>query len=76
MKFPYFKLLLETLFSTVVWLYCSVGQDLRDKFSGAVEAFSRRKTTNTGRYGEQARHGTSEDVPSSMNVVLLSPFFH
>ncbi|XP_047954911.1 casein kinase 1-like protein 11 isoform X2 [Salvia hispanica] len=44
------------------------GQDLRDKFSGAVEAFSRRKTTNTGRYGEQSRHRTSEDVPSSMNV--------
>ncbi|XP_042017206.1 casein kinase 1-like protein 11 isoform X3 [Salvia splendens] len=45
----------------------TVGQDLREKFSGAVEAFSRRKTTNTGHYGEQSRHRTSEDVPSSMN---------
>ncbi|XP_042003681.1 casein kinase 1-like protein 9 [Salvia splendens] len=44
------------------------GQDLREKFSGAVEAFSRRNATSTGRYGEQSRHRTSEDVPSSMNV--------
>ncbi|KAL1539655.1 Casein kinase 1-like protein 11, variant 2 [Salvia divinorum] len=46
----------------------SVGQDLRDKFSGAVEAFSRRKGMSAGRYGEQSRHRTSEDAPSSMNV--------
>ncbi|KAL1546603.1 Casein kinase 1-like protein 9 [Salvia divinorum] len=44
------------------------GQDLREKFSGAVEAFSRRNATSTGRYGEQSRDRTSEDVPSSMNV--------
>ncbi|XP_057798138.1 casein kinase 1-like protein 9 isoform X2 [Salvia miltiorrhiza] len=44
------------------------GQDLRDKFSGAVEAFSRRNATSTGRYGEQSRHRTSEDVPSSKDV--------
>ncbi|KAL1539654.1 Casein kinase 1-like protein 11 [Salvia divinorum] len=44
------------------------GQDLRDKFSGAVEAFSRRKGMSAGRYGEQSRHRTSEDAPSSMNV--------
>ncbi|XP_009801112.1 casein kinase 1-like protein 11 [Nicotiana tabacum] len=46
----------------------SVGQDIRDKFSGAVEAFSRRNTSAAGRHGEYSRHRTSEDVPSSKDV--------
>ncbi|KAL3644981.1 Casein kinase 1-like protein 6 [Castilleja foliolosa] len=50
----------------------SVGQDIREKFSGAVEAFSRRNVTSTGRHGEHSRHRTSEDGPSSKNVQLDS----
>ncbi|KAL8089124.1 casein kinase 1-like protein 10 isoform X1 [Apium graveolens] len=46
----------------------SVGQDIREKFSGAVEAFSRRNTSAHGRHGEQSRHRTSEKVPSSKDV--------
>ncbi|XP_073292300.1 casein kinase 1-like protein 10 isoform X1 [Primulina huaijiensis] len=46
----------------------SVGQDIRDRFSGAVEAFSRRNISGSGRHGEHPRHRTSEDVPSSKDV--------
>ncbi|CAH9093748.1 unnamed protein product [Cuscuta europaea] len=45
----------------------SVGQDLRDKFSGAVEALSRRNTSGSGRHVEHSRQ-RSEDVPSSKDV--------
>ncbi|KAK6164451.1 hypothetical protein DH2020_001315 [Rehmannia glutinosa] len=45
----------------------SVGQDIRDRFSGAVEAFSRRNITSSGRHGEHSRH-RCEDVPSSKDV--------
>ncbi|XP_073054283.1 casein kinase 1-like protein 10 [Primulina eburnea] len=47
----------------------SVGRDIRDKFSGAVEAFSRRNASGPARPGEHSRHRTSsEDVPSSKDV--------
>nr|GMD23693.1 casein kinase I-like [Ipomoea batatas] len=45
----------------------SVGQDIRDKFSGAVEAFSRRNGLGSGRHAEQSRQ-KSEDVQSSKYV--------
>ncbi|KZV32974.1 casein kinase I isoform delta-like [Dorcoceras hygrometricum] len=45
----------------------TVGQDIRDRFSGAVEAFSRRNASASGRHAEQSRH-RSEDVPSSKDV--------
>lgn len=44
------------------------GQDIREKFSGAVEAFSRRNTSSHGRHGEQSRHRSSDKVPSSKDV--------
>lgn len=52
-----------------LWFCCFVPAkyDFRDRFSGAVEAFSRRNTTSTG------RHRTSEEVPSSKDVVSLLP---
>ncbi|KAA8543385.1 hypothetical protein F0562_021120 [Nyssa sinensis] len=50
----------------------SVGQEIRDKFSGTVEAFSRRNASGSGRHGDQSRHRTSEDVPSSKDVELDS----
>ncbi|XP_073309754.1 casein kinase 1-like protein 6 isoform X2 [Primulina huaijiensis] len=47
----------------------SVGQDLRDKFSGAVEAFSRRNSSGLARHGDHLRHRTSDDMPSSKDVL-------
>ncbi|XP_073038122.1 casein kinase 1-like protein 10 isoform X1 [Primulina eburnea] len=47
----------------------SVGQDLRDKFSGAVEAFSRRNSSGPARHGDHLRHRTSDDMPSSKDVL-------
>lgn len=46
----------------------SVGQEIRDRFSGAVEAFSRRNNSGSGYHGDQSRHRGSEDVPSSKDV--------
>ncbi|KAG5598150.1 hypothetical protein H5410_029520 [Solanum commersonii] len=46
----------------------SVGQDIRDRFSGAVEAFSRRNASGTGKHGEYSRQKTSEDMTSSKDV--------
>ncbi|XP_019188439.1 PREDICTED: casein kinase 1-like protein 10 isoform X1 [Ipomoea nil] len=45
----------------------SVGQDIRDKFSGAVEAFSRRNGVGSGRHADQSRQ-KSEDIQSSKYV--------
>ncbi|KAK3028137.1 hypothetical protein RJ639_038998 [Escallonia herrerae] len=45
-----------------------LGQDIRDRFSGAVEAFSRRNASGPGQHGEHHRHRTSEDLPSSKDV--------
>ncbi|XP_010671010.1 casein kinase 1-like protein 10 isoform X2 [Beta vulgaris subsp. vulgaris] len=44
----------------------SVGQELRDKFSGAVEAFSRRNHTGSGLQGD-SRHRSLDD-PSSKDL--------
>ena len=50
-------------------------QEVRDKFSGAVEAFARRNGNGGGLHGEHSRHSdhsrnrSSEDVPSSKDVV-------
>ncbi|XP_010532662.1 PREDICTED: casein kinase 1-like protein 10 [Tarenaya hassleriana] len=43
----------------------TVGQDLREKFSGAVEAFTRR---NLSGHGDRSRQRSSDDVPSSKEV--------
>lgn len=47
-----------------------MGQDIRDRFSGAVEAFSRRNASSSARHGEHTRH-RSEDAPSSKDVVFV-----
>ncbi|GFP83375.1 casein kinase i isoform delta-like [Phtheirospermum japonicum] len=47
-------------------------QEVRDRFSGAVEAFARRKGSGAGLHGDRPRHRTSEDVPSSKDVGRLS----
>lgn len=41
---------------------------MRDRFSGAAEAFARR---NSGHHGDHSRHRSSDDVPSSKDVVPL-----
>ncbi|KAK9292017.1 hypothetical protein L1049_019970 [Liquidambar formosana] len=45
----------------------SVGQEIRDRFSGAVEAFSRRNTSGAGHH-DHSKHKASEGVPSSKDV--------
>lgn len=55
--------------SHVDFLCTSVGQEIRDRFSGAVEAFSRRNGSGHGLHGDQSRHRSSDDVPSSKDVV-------
>ncbi|MCD7463038.1 Casein kinase 1-like protein 6 [Datura stramonium] len=46
----------------------SVGQDIRDRFSGAVGVFARRSASGSGRHEEHSRHKTSDDIPSSKDV--------
>ncbi|XP_012487335.1 casein kinase 1-like protein 10 [Gossypium raimondii] len=46
----------------------SVGQEIRERFSGAVEAFARRNVSGHGLHGDQSRHRSSDDVPSSKDA--------
>lgn len=46
----------------------SVGQEFREKFSVAAEAFSRRLASGSGRPGDHSKQRTSEDVPSAKDV--------
>lgn len=51
-------------------IFCCPGrQDVRDRFSGAVEAFARRNGSNAALHGDHSRHRSSEDAPSSKDVV-------
>ncbi|XP_021888517.1 casein kinase 1-like protein 7 [Carica papaya] len=45
----------------------SVGKEIRDRFSGAVEAFSRRNVSGTSPR-DYSKHRSSEDGPSSKHV--------
>ncbi|XP_048440413.1 casein kinase 1-like protein 10 isoform X1 [Pyrus x bretschneideri] len=45
----------------------AVAQDFREKYSGAVEAFSRRNSSGYG-YGDHSRHRATDDAPSSKDV--------
>ncbi|KAL0912993.1 hypothetical protein M5K25_016422 [Dendrobium thyrsiflorum] len=40
----------------------SVGQEFRDRFSGAVEAFARRAVSGVGHHGEHSKHKALEDA--------------
>ncbi|XP_030463941.1 casein kinase 1-like protein 10 [Syzygium oleosum] len=46
----------------------SVGQEIRERLSGAVEAFARRNGSGHGLHGDHSRHRSSDDVPSSKDV--------
>lgn len=50
-------------------LICLVGQEIRERLSGAVEAFARRNGSGHGLPGDHSRHRSSDDVPSSKDVV-------
>ncbi|VAI37722.1 unnamed protein product [Triticum turgidum subsp. durum] len=48
----------------------SVGQEIRDRFTGAVEAFARRNSSS-GRHGDHSRHKSIADSFSSSRELLL-----
>lgn len=58
----------------VMQLPCLVGKEIRDRFSGAVEAFSRRHISGSSPRNDHAKHRTYEEVPSSKEVVNFNPF--
>ncbi|KAL5561935.1 hypothetical protein UlMin_031682 [Ulmus minor] len=48
----------------------SVGKEIRERFSGAVEAFSRRHVTGASPRNDHSKYRSHEDVPSSKDVHL------
>ncbi|KAG6766236.1 hypothetical protein POTOM_030307 [Populus tomentosa] len=44
------------------------GQEVRDRFSGGVEAFARRNSSGHALHSDQSRHRSSDDAPSSKDV--------
>ncbi|KAK7336883.1 hypothetical protein VNO77_17434 [Canavalia gladiata] len=46
----------------------SVGKEIREKFSGAVEAFSRRNPTTSSPRGDQSKHRSFEEVAAPKDV--------
>ncbi|KAJ6890450.1 hypothetical protein NC651_024070 [Populus alba x Populus x berolinensis] len=44
------------------------GQEIRDRFSGAVEAFARKNSSGHAMHSDRSRHRSSDDVPSSKDV--------
>lgn len=48
-------------------------QETRDRFSGTVESFTRR-SGSAGLHGDPLRHRSSDDVPSSKDVVRITNF--
>ncbi|CAL9023483.1 unnamed protein product [Prunus brigantina] len=46
----------------------SVGKEIRERFSGAVEAFSRRNTSGSSPRQDHLKHRSFEDAPSSKDV--------
>lgn len=50
-----------------------VGQEIQDRFTGAVETFARRKS-GSGRHGDHSRHKSIADSFTSKEVV--SVVFH
>ncbi|KAL2463137.1 casein kinase I [Forsythia ovata] len=45
-----------------------VKQEVRDRFSGAVEAFARRNVSGGGLHGDNSRHRSFDMLPSSKDV--------
>lgn len=49
----------------------TVGREIRDRFSGAVEAFARRNATGATPHQSQTKHRTVDDVPSPMKPSVV-----
>lgn len=50
-------------------LLISVGKEIREKFSGAVEAFSRRNPTSSSPRGDHSKHRGFEEGAVHKDVV-------
>lgn len=51
-------------------LLLAVGDEIRDKFSGAVEAFAKRNSSGSGHHGDNnSKHRIHEDSPISSKDV-------
>lgn len=54
-----------------IYVHRLVKQEVRDRFSGAVEAFARRNGSVGGLHGDNLRYKLSDSVPSSKDVVSI-----
>ena len=63
------------VFSIFIYMNLSVGQDFQERFSGAVEAFSRRNGSGHGLHGDTSRHRSTDNAPSSKDVVSGANIF-
>ena len=54
-----------------VWHWLSDGKEIREKFSGAVEAFSRRNPTSPSPRGDHSKHRSFEEVAVHKDVVNI-----
>lgn len=56
-------------------LFILVGKEIRDRLSGAVDAFSRRNSSRHGLHHDLSRHRSLDDGPSSKDVVCVSSHY-
>lgn len=59
--------------------FLSVGKDIREKFSGAVEAFSRRNPAGSSPHVDHVKQRSFEDVPvqkDMVNIVYPTPIIY
>ncbi|XP_022562723.1 casein kinase 1-like protein 6 isoform X2 [Brassica napus] len=60
---------MSTKLSDLIYLL-TVGREIRDRFSGAVEAFARRNATGATPHQNQTKHRTLDDVPPPMKPAV------
>lgn len=49
----------------------SVGQEIHDRFAGAVEAFARRTGSGSAHHGEHSKHKTLDEAPSKQAILSV-----
>lgn len=57
-------------------LLLSVGKELRERFTGAVEAFSRRNPTSSSPRRDHSKHRGFEDVAAIPKDAVKQLFFN
>ena len=62
---------MSTKLSDLIYLL-TVGREIRDRFSGAVEAFARRNATGATPHQNQTKHRTLDDVPPPMKPAVVT----